>query len=244
MSAFEALGAAQIATILLCMTAGACLQASLGFGLGLVAAPILVLVDASLVPAPLILNAGVLTALVLRREHRSLELGPVRWAVLGNLAGSGAAAAALTVLDARGFTVLFGALVWLGVLLSVVGLNLPFNRRNAAGAGVVSGFMGTTSSIGGPPMALLYQRHPGPAFRGNLAAYFLCSTAIALVALAAVGRLGWRELELSALLMPGLLLGFAISARTAGMLDGRALRPVVLGLSALSGTAVLVRALL
>ena len=227
-----------------CMAVGSCLQASVGFGLALVAAPILLLVDAAFVPAPLILNAGVLTALVLHRERRSLELGPVRWAVLGNVFGSAAAAAALTALDAQGFTLLFGILVWCGVGFSAVGISLRLNRRNATAAGVVSGFMATTSSIGGPPMALLYQKQPGPAFRGNLAAYFLCSTSIALMSLALVGRLGWRELDFAALLLPGLLVGFAISARTAGLLDGRALRPVVLGLSALSGSIVVVRALL
>jgi len=44
----------------------------------------------------------------------------------------------------------------IAVLLSVSGLSLRRTDSNLVGAGVVSGFMGTVSGIGGPPIALVY----------------------------------------------------------------------------------------
>ena len=54
-------------------------------------------------------------------------------------------------------TLLFGGLILLGVCLSLSGLRLPPIRGVLVGAGALSGVMGTVASIGGPPMALLYQ---------------------------------------------------------------------------------------
>ena len=80
------------------------------------------------------------------------------------------------------------------VLLSASGLQLLPTPRSLIGAGTLSGFMGTTSSIGGPPMALLYQGTEGIRLRGTLAVFFTIGVLISLVALTAVGRFGLREL--------------------------------------------------
>jgi uncharacterized protein len=65
-----------------------CVQASLGFGLGLLAAPVLALVDDRLVPGPLLIIALVLTLLVALRERGGLDWGGVKWAVAGRVPGS------------------------------------------------------------------------------------------------------------------------------------------------------------
>ena len=62
------------------------------------------------------------------------------------------------------------------------------------GAGVLSGFMGTVSGIGGPPVALLYQHESGRTLRATLPRYFLVGGAITMVTLVAVGKLGRAEL--------------------------------------------------
>ena len=61
---------------------GACVQGSIGFGLGLIAAPVLALIDPSMVPGP-VLAAGVpLTLAVLVRGARRSTSGRCggRWA--------------------------------------------------------------------------------------------------------------------------------------------------------------------
>jgi uncharacterized membrane protein YfcA len=88
----------------------------------------------------------------------------------------------------------------------------------------------------------VYQRASGPRIRGTLSGFFIFGSGASLVAVLAVGRFGLPELALSVSLLPGVLLGFAISRWTAPILDRGAIRPFVLGLSFATGMAVLVRA--
>tara|TARA_B100001105_G_C22368054_1_gene433600 strand:- start:1042 stop:1461 length:420 start_codon:yes stop_codon:yes gene_type:complete len=139
---------------------------------------------------------------------------------------------------------MFGSLILFAVLLSASGLQLPPTPKSLIGAGTLSGFMGTTSSIGGPPMALLYQGTEGIRLRGTLAVFFTIGVVISLVALAAVGRFGLRELSLGLLLQPGILAGFFLSSRMAGILDHGYTRQAVLSVAGVLGTVVIIRQLL
>ena len=63
------------------------------------------------------------------------------------------------------------------MLLTVRAVHVPVNRGLAAVAGLVSGVAGTATSIGGPPLAMLYQhRHP-QVLRPTLAVFFLLGAA-------------------------------------------------------------------
>ena len=73
--------------------------------------------------------------------------------------------------------------------------------------------MATTVSVGGPPMALVYQREPGPVLRSVLARYFVVGIVISLIGLAVVGELGTEQLAYGAILVPGTVIGFAFSGR-------------------------------
>lgn len=223
---------------------GALLQGSVGFGLALVAAPLLVLLDPLFVPGPLLLAALVLALLMSYRERREVDLGMLRWAVVGRIAGGSAAAYLLASLPKEPLALLFAGLVLLGVLLSLSGLSVEPTDRSLLGASVLSGFMGTITAIGGPPMAMLYQNSPGPKLRGMLSSFFVAGTIISLSLLTAVGKFGLREARAGLLLVPGILAGFAVSAFVAPHLDKRAVRPLVLFVSAASAFAVIIRTLL
>ena len=110
---------------------------------------------------------------------------------------------------------------------------------------MLSGLTGTISSIGGPPMALLYQDAAGARLRSTLSGYFVVGAIMSLAALAAVGRFGMTELRLGALLLPGAIVGFFISSRAAAITDrASATRVLVLTVSAAAGVAVILRQLL
>ena len=68
----------------------------------------------------------------------------------------------LAVVSDDALSLLFAVLVLLAVGLSVAGWHLAKTRPNLVGVGVLSGFMGTVSGIGGPPIALVYQQADGP----------------------------------------------------------------------------------
>lgn len=222
---------------------GSWLQGSVGFGLGLLAVPFLALIDTALVPGPILLASGCLTLVMLGREHHALRREDLKWSLGGRFAGTVAALAVLVVMPADRLGLLFGGLVLGAVALSASGLHPAATPVTLVGAGTLSGFMATVASIGGPPIAMVYQRESGPSIRATLSAFFLFGTVLSLSGLHLVGRFGWQEVRLGLLMLPGLALGFLLSRRTAGLFDRGLIRPAILVVSAIAGAAVVVKTL-
>ncbi len=220
---------------------GALVQGSVGFGMNVLAAPILAIIEPRFVPGPLLVAAATLTLLVALREHRAIRFGELGWAFLGRIPGSLAGTALVVALTFDQLAVMLALLVLAAVAISATGFHVGVSQRTLVGAGAVSGIMGTATSVGGPPMALLFQREAGDRVRGMLSGFFLGGTLISITLLTLAGRFGRPELELSLILVPGILLGFGVSTRARHLADRGATRPLVLGLSALSAVALLVR---
>ncbi len=226
--------------ILLC----ALIQGSIGFGLGLLGAPLLFLIDPSLVPAPVIVIGMLLPMMILARDWRSVVAWDVGWAMPGALLGTASGAAILSVISADGLSLLFGGLVLLAVVMSVLGMVPTLRPRNIVIASTLSGFMGATTAIGGPPLAVAFQTMAGERLRGTLSAIFVPGGLMALVGLFFIGRFGLAELLMGLSLIPAIVVGFWASGYTTGMLDGPWLRPAILMFSAAAGLFAILQVLL
>lgn len=233
-----------IVAVSLVVMAGSALQGSVGFGLGMLAAPILVLIDPKFVPGPLLSAALLLTLLVTFREHRAIDLHGVGWALAGRLPGTALGAIAVALAPQRAMTLLVGLMVLVAVVLIGSGIRPARSRGVLLGAGTLSGFMGTTVSIGGPAIAVLYHDAKGPKLRGTLSGFFVVGLVISISTLAFIGKFGWEELVSALLLFPGTVVGFLFSSRIAPILDRGRTRPAVLTVSALAGVSVILRTLL
>ena len=66
---------------------GALTQSIIGFGLAVVASPLLYLVEPDLVPAPVIMMGFAISALTLVRERGHLEFNGLQYALLGCIPG-------------------------------------------------------------------------------------------------------------------------------------------------------------
>lgn len=223
------------------LMAGACLQGVAGYGIGTLSAPLLFLISPLFVPGPLVVNAVILTILMLVRNRASMSFREVRFAIGGSVIGTTFAALTLAMITGRNFDLVFGGLILLGVLLSVMGLKPGLNARNSIIAGAASGYMGTVVAVGGPPIAMIYQNEKGPLVRANMSAFFLFASCSSIVALVFAGRLGMLELKLFAFTLPGVLVGFLLSGALAQRLPFHAMRPLILGIAAIAGTGALVR---
>ncbi len=234
---------AEFAWVTAAMFLAAFVQGSIGFGLAMVAAPLVLMVDQRFVPAGMIMVSPMLTTLMVVRERHHIKLRRVGWLVLGNLVGTVFAVAALVRLDERLFDIVFAVSVLLAVAISLVGVVPQLTTRNSVMAGWLSGLMGTLTSIGGPPVALFYQNEAGSRVRADLSAYFLVCALFAMIALIAAGKLGRTEALLGLHLVPGLVAGFAFSFLGARLIDRGWVKPAVLALSGVSAVVVLVRTL-
>lgn len=229
---------------LLIVMVGSVVQGSVGIGLGFIAVPLLALLDQHFVPGPILLAALVLTILVSYREYNSIVFKEINWAVVGRILGTAVGAGTLILVPENKLAVLFGAMVLCAVGMSTLGLRLAVSPRNLVLTGILSGIMGTTSAIGGVPMALIYQDLQGPKLRGTLSAIFVVGTLISIISLIIIGRFGGREIILALELIPGIVIGYLISNRTARMLDRGYIRIMILWLAGLSAAVILIRGLI
>jgi len=220
---------------------GSALQGAVGFGLGPLGAPLLLLIDPRLVPGPLLLAALVLTLLMARREWHGVRFRDLGWSIPGRVAGTVAAVLFLGAIAPDRLAAVVGALILVAVGLSATGLRLALTPSSLLGAGAVSGFLATLTSIGGPPMGLLYQSERGDVVRGTLSAFFVVGIAFSVAGLWVAGRFGMTEIRLSILLLPGVVVGYALSGPAARLLDRGWLRPAILATSAIAAVLVVVK---
>lgn len=208
----------------------------------IVAAPVLVLIDPGLVPGPAMIAATVLVVLIAWRERASIDRAGVAWTVAGRVPGTVVGGYAVAALSQRSLELLIGSVLLAAVVLTAGNLHLPRSRPVLLGAGALSGFMGTSTTVGGPPLALVYQQEAGPVIRGTLNGIFVVGSALSIVTLVAVGKLGLAELGSGLAITPGIVVGFVASRNTAARIDSASIRPIVLGGAGLAAALVLIQA--
>lgn len=223
---------------------GALVQGAVGYGMSLVAAPLLVLLDPALVPVPLILLTSVHSVLAVVRDGRHADWAGIGWAMLGRLPGTGLGVLAVVMLSQRAFSLIIGLCVLACVVLSLLAWRPRPRPRALVIAGIASGAGGTAASIGGPPIALLYQGESGPRVRGTIGGYFVLGSVTSIAALAAADQVTSESLVSTALLTPFLLCGFALSGPARRILDNGRTRSAVLAVAAASAVMLIGRVLL
>lgn len=233
----------EIAVASVVVAVGAAIQGGVGFGMNLLAAPLLALIDTELVPGPAIAAAVTLTVLVAIRERTSIDRSGVAYALVGRVPGTVVGALLIAAIPERGVAITVGVAVLVAAALNVGRPRIRPTPPTLLLAGAVSGFASTVSSVGGPPMAVVYANEPGPVIRGSLSMIFVVGGAMSLIALAAVGNFGGDDVARSAvLLVPGTL-GFLASKRLAEHLDAGRTRVAVLTVSVVGALVVLLQEL-
>ena len=160
------------------------------------------------------------------------------------LYGDGAITPAISVLCAiEGLKVdapsLAPAVVPLTIVI-LIGLFLVQKK----GAGFIGNITGTAASVGGPPVALLFQHHRGPTVRATLGAYFAISATLSVVGYGVTGAITLDRFLLAVALLPAMLFGAWASKHFHGLVDKGWLRPSVLVLSSIAGTIAVIRGLM
>lgn len=224
--------------------AGAIVQSSVGLGLGLVAAPVISFLDPSLMPGAMLITVVLLPVLTLVQEWRHVDWRGVAWGVPARLPGTVLGVLVVAFLEPHALAATVGVMVLTAVVLTVWSFRVRITPASIVTAGALSGFAGTATSIGGPPMALLYQYEDPPRVRATLAAFFLAGSTISLGALSLGGQLDTRTVVAGFMAIPLVAVGFVLGNVLRGHVSPRVLRLGMLGVVTLSAMGLLVQAAL
>lgn len=236
--------ASEVVVVIAIAFAAGVAQGLTGFGFGLVAVPVLLLVfnvrDTVVIST---LLGAVSVALLSVRVWRDVPWRPVALLLCGSMAGMplGLAVLLLAPQDALRIGVGLAVVVMAGALAR--GLRIP--ERGLASdlaVGVASGILRTSTSLSGPPVVLYLQSraYPPEQFRAALVMFFLIGSVTSIGAFFGVGAISGTALVAAAVALPAVLAGIWSGDRLLGRVNATLFRQLVLGLlfaTALTGVA-------
>lgn len=230
--------------VLAAVLLGATIQGAIGFGMNLVAVPVLALVAPDTLPIAAILFGVPISLAMVRYERADLDRPGLAWVLGGRVPGSVVGATIVAAVTTSQLQLIVGLVVLAMVVASLLAPAIPLRPATQATAGFVSGVTGTAAGIGGPPVALLYQRARGPMMRSTLAASFFVGTLLSVVTLGVSGSIGRDGVVVGVASAPFVLAGSRLGRRFHSLLEQGWLRPAVLAFSVVSALFVVADAVL
>jgi uncharacterized membrane protein YfcA len=233
-----------------CVAFASLVGGATGFGTALVATPLMLLAGFSV---PEVVFVNLVVGLVTRCAATFQLRAHVVWSrvglfALGSIPGAWAGAVVLDVLPLHILKLAAGVLAVLcGISMILPNRGEPRSPSPAAEAatGAVGGFLSTTTSLNGPPPALLLTRARVPplVFIADLAGYFTVVSAVSLIILGVRGQVPhsilWPALPI---FVAAGLLGNAGGLWIAHRLPERAFRSAVIALVIVAGAMTAITA--
>ncbi len=222
---------------------GCFIQSLIGFGMGVIAAPIILWLEPNLMPSIIVVLGTLLSVIILLQYRNHLEIKALFFAFLGRLPGTFLAAYILMMLSESEMFLILGVTILITVFLSLAKINLKPTPKSLFFGGLFSGIMGTATGIGGPPIAILFQNEEPNKLRANLAAFFVITNIISLIALHCSGHFSLADFKQSLIYLPLPLFGIIIAYFIQNKVKGESIRYLVLILCSFSAITSLMQGL-
>ncbi len=217
------------------------LQGTVGFGFAVLSVPILTILDPALTPIPQLLMAFPVALTMAMRERSDLDLHGAGWIIAGRVPGAVIGALLLSAVTESTLNIIIALVVLAAVAALASGLQVKLNPATKFSAGVVSGITGTTSAVGGPPVALLYRSAKGGTLRASLGVIFSIGVVINVTTLTVARQIHWSDVTTALLLFPAAAVGLWLSRFLTGKVEGEPLRRAILVVAALAAVGLVVR---
>lgn len=239
----ELLSAESLLLMSLVVCMAAMIQAALGMGYGMAAAPLLALINPAFVPVPTIMIGMITSTAGAWSERQTIRWREVWIATAGRLTGIVLACLAISVaIDESRFILVFGLFIGVAVVLSASRWRLTMSKSTLYAMGSLSGLMGTITGVGAPPMALIYSSRSAESARPTLAATFSLGCGFSVLGLTLVGWVGPLQLLLCASMLPAMVIGTLIGRRATGFAANR-YRPALLSIAGVAAIMLIFRGL-
>ena len=224
------------------VAAGALVQSVVGFGLAVVAAPVVIIVRPDLMPSALLLTSLALPLWELAAGERDIDWRLFGFAIAGRVALLPVGVWLVATASADAIAVVIGAMVLVAVAASVSRLTVQARPLPALGAGILTGISGTAASIGGPFLGLVLQHESPPRVRSTLAMFFVAGATTSLLGLGIAGQVHSGQMLAGLGWIPFAALGGVLARPVRATVERERMRRAVLVVAALAGVLVLARA--
>lgn len=226
------------------MLLGGIVQGCAGFGLALTTVPVLMLILPHTQVPPILVVLGIVNNLIVLLETRAAVNARLIWPlIVGGLVCLPLGAWLLTSLNAAAFKIGVGVVVLLAAGALLMGLRLAISPRwhNLLPVGMLSGLLGGSTSLSGPPVILFFANEGKGKqhFRGNLIAYFTLLNIGSIAVFWAFGLLSREVFVACAVYLIPLLIGTFIGMAIARRVNEQVFRRIVLALIAAIGLALI-----
>jgi uncharacterized membrane protein YfcA len=229
---------------LLVVTVAAVAQGAIGMGFGQIGAAGMVWIVPEMIPAIVIIMAFAVATIGVLREPKKVNIQALSFSMCGRIAGTIMALPLLiqVATNRDAFNFLFGVLLLVSVSFSLFKIKPAFTPVSQVTGGLASGLMGTITSVGAPPMALVFQDQKAEMARPTLNGFFAIGAPVSLIILWLAGRLNPEQFIFAGYLAPGFILGLYLSTKLNRFVDHR-FRYLVLAFSFISALALIMRSL-
>jgi uncharacterized membrane protein YfcA len=223
---------------------GALVQGSVGFGIVVVAAPVVIWVAPELMPGSMLVCGFVLPVMQLATRWRDIDWTSLRASLAGRLLLTPLGVWVVAVSSPRLIALLVGVLVLVVALATAYGPAFAPRPRNLFLAGMLTGISGTSAAVGGPFVAMTLQYDEPDRIRATLAAFFTVGSDVSMAGLAVAGELPRDHMWWGAVFVPFLLVGYLVSGPVARRLDEGLLRTTMLWFCIVAAVSIILRAAL
>jgi uncharacterized membrane protein YfcA len=220
-------------------------QAVSGFGLALIAMPLLVTLLEPIEAASLVALMAVTTQIImLLRYRRALVLRPLWRLMVGSLVGIPIGVIALSQLESEVILFVLGIILVSYALYSLFAPPLPIIRNPNWGYafGLASGLLGGAYNTGGPPFVIYgnSQRWETAVFKANLQVLLMVNSVSVVIAHLIAGHYTPLVLRDYAIALPMILLGAGVGFWLDRYIDEALFRKIILVLLLVIGARLLV----
>lgn len=223
---------------------GAFVQRIIGFGLAVVAAPFVVLLEPQVMPAALLLTVLPLPFIEVVRGWRQIRWRSFGWAMGGRLLTTPLGVYLVSVASPTVISLTVAAMVLVAVAGSMTRIRVRPSDPLSFVAGLITGVSATSASIGGPFFGLVLQEQPPRQVRATLAPFFLLGAAVSFAALLGGGEVHREAIVAGIAWLPFVAVGTLLAQPVRHRIDPLAFRRVMLALATVAAFAVVARVVL
>lgn len=222
---------------------GSYVQTTIGLGLGMLGAPLIALIEPTLLPTMLLMLATVVSFGVMVAEWSHVSWRTISWTLPARIPGTILGVWLATTFNHRVLGVVIAIAVLAAVALTVGAVEVRQSPLTLVTAGFAAGTTGTAAAIGGPAMAIVMAHRPMEEVRATLSVFFVVGSVMSVLWFQVQDALPRAAVSLTILYLPIVAGAMMLGSRTHRRIPRETFRRAVLALCAASALILLVKSL-